>query len=119
MEVVIKIGIKNTGRTRAAITRAYGEFSQKPLGERPIYNRLVGTSYVTDVSMGANDQADFPHNFRTRHVAEQFFFGCVEYRDIFKNTHTSRFCVRIFPASENGKSGKLQFAGNDNWRECD
>jgi hypothetical protein len=119
MEVVIKIGMKNTGRTRAAITRAYGEFSQMMLGEQPVYNPLIGTSYVTDLSMAANDKSDFPYSFTTRHIGDQFFFGFIEYKDIFKKTHTSRFCMRIMPALENGKSGKFQFAGNDRWRECD
>lgn len=119
MEVTIKIGMKNTGRTRAAITRVYGEFSQMNLGEQPVYNSLIGTSFVTDVSMAANDKSDFPNSFRTRHIGDQFFFGFIEYKDIFKKTHTSRFCMRIMPATENGKSGKLQFAGNDRWRECD
>jgi hypothetical protein len=119
LEVIIKIGLKNTGRTRAAITHAYGEFSQANLGESPIYNTVAGTTYVTDLSMAANDQATFPYYFRTRLIVEQFFFGFIEYKDIFRTSHTSRFCMRVFPASENGKSGKFQFAGNDRWRECD
>jgi hypothetical protein len=120
MEVVVKIGMMNTGRTRAAITRAYGEFSQAAnLGEEPTYNFLIGTNYVTDVSMAANVADTFPHDFKTRYIGEQFVFGFIAYKDIFKKTHTSRFCMRVFPALENGKSGKLQFAGNDRWRECD
>jgi hypothetical protein len=120
MEVVIKIGMHNTGRTRAAITRAYGEFSPADtLGTQPIYTPLTGTTYVTDLSMAVNGDAEFPHDFRTRHIAEQFFFGYVEYKDIFGRQHTSRFCVRVFPALENGKLGKIQLAGNDAWRACD
>ena len=65
-----------------------------------------------------NREADFPHDFRTRHVAEQFFFGYVEYKDIFGRPHTSQFCMRVYPEFENGKMGKLQFAGSDSWREC-
>jgi len=119
MEVVVKIGMKNTGRTRATISRVYGEFSQGNLGEKPIYHPILGINYVTDLSLSAGESGSFPHDFRTRHIGEQFFFGFLEYKDIFKTTHTSRFCMMIYPAKENGKSGKLQFAGNDSWRECD
>jgi hypothetical protein len=118
MEVIVTIGIKNTGRTRAVIQRAYGEFSTGSLGPMAIYNLISGTKYDTDLSMSADGGADFPHAFRTRHVTEQFFFGYVEYKDIFGRLHTSRFCMRVYPAFENGKHGRLQFAGNGSWREC-
>ena len=119
MEVVIKIGMKNSGRTRAAINRAYGEFFQGNLGERPTYNFEAGITYVTDLSVAADEAGDFPHDFRTRRIGEQFFFGFIEYKDIFKKIHTSRFCLMIIPSLENGKRGKMQFAGRDAWRECD
>jgi hypothetical protein len=119
MEIIVKINLKNTGRTRAVIVCAYGEFSTNSLGATPAYNSLIGTKYVTDVSMSADGGADFPHDFRTRQVADQFFFGYVEYKDIFRRVHTSRFCMRLYPAYENGQSGRMQFAGADSWRECD
>ncbi len=57
--------------------------------------------------------------FDPRHVGDQFFFGYVEHQDIFNRPHTSRVCTRIFPAHEDGKAGKMQFAGNESWRHCD
>ena len=45
MEVIIKINMTNTGRTRAAIVRAYGEFSQATLGEQRSYKLRNGCQY--------------------------------------------------------------------------
>jgi hypothetical protein len=52
-------------------------------------------------------------------LKEQVFFGYILYRDIFNRPHMSRFCVRVFPAQEKGKSGKMQLVANERWRECD
>jgi hypothetical protein len=120
MEIVVKVGMKNTGRTRAVISQAYGEFRTGTwLEDKPVYDFSKGTNYVTDLSMAADEAGPFLHDFRTREVVEQFFFGFIAYKDIFKNEHTSRFCVRIFPSSENGGVGKLQLAGKAAWREFD
>ena len=84
LEITVKIAMKNTGRTRAVVTRAYGEFSRNMLGEEPIYNFRAGTNYVTDLSLSADEPAIFPHDFRSQYIGEQFFFGFIEYKDIFK-----------------------------------
>ncbi|WP_316228133.1 MULTISPECIES: hypothetical protein [unclassified Bradyrhizobium] len=119
MELVVTVGMKNTGRTRAAITCAHGEFSKNSLGDTPTYNRLIGETYLTDVSLSPGESHDFPFPFRCPDMSDQTFFGYVEYKDIFKNAHKSRFCARLRPSHENGKSGTIQFAGGDAWRECD
>jgi hypothetical protein len=118
LEVVAKFSLKNTGRTRAAIIQAHGEFAQgtNPSGE-PAYSHLVGTTYRTDFTLSAGVEAEFPYAFKTRVVTEQFFFGYVEYEDIFRRRHTSRFCLRIYPVGENDKPWKWQLAGSDKWRE--
>jgi hypothetical protein len=120
LEVVVKISLKNTGRTRAAIIQVHGEFAQGTnlSGERA-YSRLVGTTYRTDFTLSAGAEAEFPYAFKTMVVAEQFFFGYVEYEDIFRRRHTSRFCLRIYPVGENDKPWKWQLAGSDKWREGD
>ena len=38
-------------------------------------------------------------------LESSFFLGFIEYKDIFKKTHTSRFCMRIYPAAEKWKDG--------------
>jgi hypothetical protein len=119
LEVAVTVGMKNTGRTRAAITSAHGEFSTNELGPTPIYNKLVGTTYVTDVSLSAGESEDFPFKFCSPHIGDQFFFGFIEYKDIFKNSHKSKFCVFLKPGRQNGESGKFHFSGSDAWRECD
>jgi hypothetical protein len=118
LEVVAKFSLKNTGRTRASITHAHGEFSQvNNLGAEPAYSALVGTTYRTDFTLSAGSAAEFPHPFKTHTVTEQFFFGYIEYEDIFRRPHTTRFCLRVYPAGENEKPWKWQLAGSEKWRE--
>jgi len=47
-------------------------------------------------------------------MAEQFFWGYVEYTDIFKIKRTARFCAFIVP-----DEGKFQLARSDAWRDED
>jgi hypothetical protein len=120
MEIVAKVGIKNSGRTRAVISQVYGEFRTGTwLGARPSYDFSKGTNYPTDLSLGAGEHGDFFHDFRTQEVTEQFFVGFIVYADIFKRPHTARFCARIFPSPDNGGDAKRQLAGSEAWREWD
>lgn len=125
LEVTAKLFIHNTGRTAATIKRIYGEFSNiLPIGDRPVYENV--DPVLTDLSIPA-DAKDVlsPFSFKSEYLGEQFFWGYIEYLDIFKNKRTSRFCAAIFPArksqSPSGESiyGKYQLAGSDAWRECD
>src|ERR1700738_353423 len=46
MEIVVKVGMKNTGRTRAVISQAYGEFRTGTwLEDKPVYDFSKGTNY--------------------------------------------------------------------------
>jgi hypothetical protein len=120
LEVVAKFRLKNTGRTRATITHAHGEFSHaNTLGAEPVYSALVGTTYRNDFTLSAGSAAEFPYPFKTRSVTEQFFFGYVQYEDIFRRFHTTRFCLRVYPAQENEKPWRWQLAGTEKWREGD
>jgi hypothetical protein len=119
MEVTVTLALKNSGKTRAVMTRAFGEFSQRDIGPSPAYNVLQGTNYVIDLSVSAGESHDFPYSFKSRHIGDQFFFGFVEYNDIFGRRHTSRFCMKLFPAQKPRESGKMQLAGADSWRAFD
>jgi hypothetical protein len=120
MEIVARVNLQNTGRTPAFIVQMYGEFRTGTwLSPQPNYDTSKGITYRTDIGMAAGETNDFVHDFRTRDVKEQFFFGYVLYKDIFQKTHTSRFCMRIYPSTEHEGSAKRQLAGNDAWRECD
>jgi hypothetical protein len=120
MEIVAKVGVKNSGRTRAVISHVYGEFRTGTwLGPLPRYDISKGTNYPTDLALSAGEHGDFFHDFRTPEVTEQFFVGFIVYTDIFKETHTARFCARIFPSHENGGDAKRQIAGSEAWRGWD
>jgi hypothetical protein len=110
--------VHNTGRTGAIITKVYGEFSETPpAGNKPIYQH--GMDHIADFSIAAGVSSDLtPFNFETDFMGNQFFWGYVEYLDIFKIRHTARFCAAIFPNDPSGV-GKYQLAGSDAWRECD
>jgi len=113
--------VHNTGRTGATVTKIYGEFSRtRPAGDKPIYQH--GKAEITDFSVAAGVEIDLaPFFFENDFVGQQFFWGYVEYLDIFKIKHTSRICAAIFPASTAGTSpGKFQLIeGTDAWRESD
>ena len=51
-------------------------------------------------------------------MGNQFFWGYMEYLDIFKIRHKARFCAEILPNDPSGV-GKYTLAGDDAWRECD
>jgi hypothetical protein len=116
--VRMTLQVHNTGRTGAIITKVYGEFSETaPTGNEPIYEH--GDSQNTDLSIAAGVSTDLePFKFETDFMDNQFFWGYVEYLDIFKIRHTARFCAAIFPNDPSG-IGKYQLAGSDAWRECD
>jgi hypothetical protein len=116
-ETNVSIHVHNTGRTGATIVKLYGEFSQtSPEGDIPIYEN--GDWTETDLSVGADKETDLPLRFKSDWTEPQFFWGFVEYKDIFKITHVSRFCTFIHPSMDI-QPGKYEMAGSPGWRECD
>jgi hypothetical protein len=119
-KVTLKLNVHNTGRTSATIFEVCGQFSRAPpVGDKPDYTR--GVAVITDLSVasGADSVLD-PFLFEDNFDGDQFFWGYLRYRDIFKIVHTARVCVAIFPRlGAGGTTGKYQLAGSDAWRECD
>ena len=117
-EIVLRLFVHNTGRTSAFMTKVYGEFSHNPpVGDEPVYRR--GWSTTTDISVAASERDTLaPMEFVNSYTGQQFFWGYVEYLDIFRNLHTSRFCAAIYP-DVRGKLGMFQLAGSDGWRAFD
>jgi hypothetical protein len=119
LEIVVKLHVQNFGRTGAVITKIYGEFSrQPPTGNIPVYKH--GDSHKTDISVPAG-QGDVlsPFEFKVKFVNQIFFWGYVEYNDIFKIKRITRFCAEIVPSTLKGAAGKYGLAGDDGWRQCD
>jgi hypothetical protein len=115
-EITVRLYVHNTGRTAANVKKIYGEFSNiLPLA--PEYQHV--NPIITDISIAAGEKDVLaPFEFKSDYTGPQLFWGYIEYKDIFKNTRTSRFCAHIEP-EEVGKPGKYQLAGDDAWRECD
>jgi hypothetical protein len=119
-ELTVHLFVQNTGRTGATIKKIYGLLTDSPpLGESPLYLPLPDQPSITDLAVPAGTASKLdPFEFKSDIAGNQFFWGYIEYIDIFKKTHTSRFCAHLEPAVRGGK-GKYQIAGTDRWRECD
>ena len=118
LEITAHLFIQNTGRTGATIKKIYGEFSNiLPPGDTPTYGNVDPVE--TDLSIPANaSDVLTPFDFKSSYLGDQFFWGYVEYTDIFRITHTSRFCAHFGPATQ-GKAAQYHIAGAADWRECD
>ena len=119
-QLSIKLVVHNTGRTGATIKKLFAQFSNLlPPNETPIYDDGLIKPILTDLSISAGNQAVLdPFNFVSDFLGKQFFWGYIEYHDIFKNKRTSRFCTYLEPAQP-PSSGKYHIAGGESWRECD
>ncbi len=112
----VRVLAVNQGRTPAVVTFVHGEFSDKePMGEIPSYNLGEG-DYACDFALSANSlpgngvlPAEWIFDWR-----QQFFFGFLEYRDVFDRKHTSRFCAKLLPEEK-----KFDIAGSAAYREFD
>jgi hypothetical protein len=109
----VMVGVTNEGKTPATIQGIYGQFApNEPVG-RPIYSG--GRTIELDIAAPADRffvLAMAP--FTTKEIREQYFFGYVEYLDIFKNILKSRFCFKINPTDS-----KFSRAGSRAWNDRD
>jgi hypothetical protein len=112
----VRILAVNQGRTPALVTFAHGEFSDaEPTGASPSYDMGKG-DYLCDFALAANSlpnsgalPAEWIFDWR-----DQFFFGFVEYRDVFGKMHTSRFCAKLIPEKQ-----QYDIAGSAAYRAFD
>lgn len=117
-EVTVLLTVTNAGRTFATIEKIYGEFSRTaPIGDAPIYEH--GDSHDTDLALQAGQTEILnPFEFKSGFPDPQFFWGYIEYQDIFRNKRTARFCNMIYPEDYPSK-GKMRQTGSAGWRYCD
>ena len=93
----IEIMLHNTGRTPGTIKSIYGEVSKttEPFGV-PVYrngNKRDANGMLVP-TLGNPIRA--PVTFECPVTADFYFFGYIDYDDIFRPPHTSRFCAKIF-----------------------
>jgi hypothetical protein len=119
-QLTVQLLVHNTGRTGATIKKIFAQFSDLlPSSKTPIYNDELIKPIPTDLGVSAGNQVTLDaFKFTSNILGRQFFWGYIEYLDIFKNRRTSRFCTHLEPAPRLSL-GKYEIAGGDPWRECD
>ena len=113
-QAVFSIGISNDGQSLGLLKKIYWQFSEiEPIGD-PVY--IDGESRHFDLSFPAHTpNKQLPLCLQTIVGAlTQYFFGYVEYIDVFKKTHTTRFCLCIA-----AQMPKADVAGPPAWNDWD
>jgi hypothetical protein len=115
-KTVAFVEVQNFGPTPGFLETLYGEFSPtQPKGTKPRYNPSKGTKFAVDDVIGKFDvPTPLDQRFEVPGVDPIYFFGYVEYRDIFKQRHTSRFCALLKPMK-----GTSALAGERAWSSWD
>jgi hypothetical protein len=119
-ETTVHLRVDNPGRTPGILTMVYGQFSKRaPAGEKPVYDGGGSKEFelVINSSNGLNpyDPASgviLPVTFKIDFTDPIHFWGYVEYLDILKKPHTSRFCTQIYPTQ-----GTWEVAGGRGWND--
>jgi hypothetical protein len=111
--VHVGITVHNVGRTAAFLTKCYGEFSRVPPIGEPRYDNGASTGMDLVIG-GVTNVPIIPVNFNNRFVGSQFFWGYIEFTDIFRRNHIARFCTEIHP-----DIGKFEVAGSLAWNGWD
>jgi hypothetical protein len=103
---------KNQGKTPAILKGAYGEFSEAiPTADVPHYEG--GQARLFDFSVAAGGREEKPYLFESEMLGLQYFYGWVEYDDIFREEiKISRFCVKIDP-----ENNVIELAGPRSWND--
>jgi hypothetical protein len=115
-QTVAFVEVQNFGPTPGFLETLYGEFSRtEPKGKKPRYDSSRGRKFAVDTAIGKFETPTPLHQrFEAPGVDPIYFFGYVEYRDIFKRQHTSRFCALLDPIT-----GSSNLAGDRGWNGWD
>lgn len=110
-----KMGVQNYGRTPGLLKKYFVQFSTaEPLGTVAEYG--VGETYACDIGIypTAHVQGFRADPFWSDLTGVQYCFGWLEYEDMFRKTHVSRFCVRVQPGTQ-----RMDGAGSAAYNEWD
>jgi hypothetical protein len=117
-QTFLRIRIENAGSTLGILRLAHGELSrEEPAGD--VVYKDTGTKKGDFVVAPRNNADGLPHyypfsNWKVITDEEHFFFGFIEYVDIFRERHFSRFCARLFPLERT-----FDVAGPPAWNDWD
>jgi hypothetical protein len=108
----VRLAMQNFGKTPAVIRGWLVEFvAQEPRGKKPAYDETKRTDANEILEP---DKLFSPAvTFRSEIAAPFFIVGYIAYDDVFRKSHTTRFCVAVT------RDAKAAYAGHAAWNAYD
>ena len=111
-QATVRLAMQNYGKTPAVIREWLVEFlAQEPHGRKPSYDASKKT--VTNEILEPFKLFSPATVFRSETSAPFYIVGYIVYDDVFRRSHTTRFCVGV------ARDGKAAFAGTPEWNAYD
>lgn len=111
--IAIEIMAQNYGETPGTIVVFYGEASfNEPAGRKAVYSGGETRNAGGMLQPTKGVPIRLPATFQAGTARPFFFYGYIEYVDLFRKTHISRFCALITP----GERG-IEAAGSEIWND--
>ncbi|HEX2447078.1 MAG TPA: hypothetical protein VHK26_02690 [Methyloceanibacter sp.] len=108
----VRLAMQNYGKTPAVVKEWLVEFvAQEPKGKSPSYDGSKRT--VTNEILEPDKLFSPVAVFRSDIPAPFFIVGYIAYDDVFRQPHTTRFCVGV------ARDGKAAYAGHPAWNGYD
>jgi hypothetical protein len=111
-QATVRLAMQNYGKTPAVIREWLVEFmAQEPRGRKPSYDETKRT--VTNEILEPFKLFSPAAVFRSDVPAPFYIVGYIIYDDVFRRSHTTRFCVAV------ARDGKAAFGGQSEWNAYD
>jgi hypothetical protein len=111
-QATVRLAMQNYGKTPAVIREWLVEFlAQEPRGRKPSYDG--GKRTVTNEILEPFKLFSPAAVFRSEIPAPFYIVGYIVYDDVFRRSHTTRFCVGV------ARDGKAAFGGHPAWNAYD
>ncbi len=111
-QATVRLAMQNYGKTPAVIREWLVEFlAQEPRGRTPSYDESKKT--VTNEILEPFKLFSPAAVFRSDVPAPFYIVGYIIYDDVFRRSHTTRFCVAV------ARDGKAAFGGQSAWNAYD
>ena len=108
----VRLAMQNYGKTPAVIREWLVEFvAQEPRGSKPGYDKSKRT--VVNEILEPFKLFSPPTVFRSEIPAPFYIVGYITYDDVFRRSHTTKFCVGVT------RDGKAAYAGHSEWNVFD
>jgi len=111
-QATVRLAMQNYGKTPAVIREWLVEFlAQEPRGRKPSHDESKRT--VTNEILEPFKLFSPAAVFRSDVPAPFYIVGYIIYDDVFRRSHTTRFCVAV------ARDGKAAFGGQSAWNDYD